>query len=203
MSDEPATSVGADLAAFLARHESVASDEAVWRGGAIRLRIDCYLTRESPPLAYVTSVRSVVRRGDEVLTVRNRDEWHVLPGGRRKHGETLEQTLRRELLEEAGLRIEHPVQLGVIHLHHLTPKPSGYEYPYPDFLWLVYATEAGKVDDRGRVMDDYEEETFFRPAAEARALELSRTSRVFLEAALSHVWLGTSTGPARGLFRDR
>lgn len=187
MGNESAISHGADLAAFLARHTSVASDEAVWSGGIIKLRIDCYLSRESPPFAYVTSVRSVVLRGDEVLTVRNRDEWHVLPGGRRKHGETLEQALRREVLEEAGLRIERPVQLGFMHLHHITPKPSIYEYPYPDFLWLVFVSDAGTVDGRGRVIDDYEEETVFRPAEEARTLELSRESRVFLEAALSQI----------------
>jgi hypothetical protein len=74
-----------------------------------------------------------------------------------------------------------------MHLHHVTPKPSGYEYPYPDFLWLVFVTEAGEVDDRGRVVDDYEEQAVFRPGAEARTLELSDQSRVFLEAALSQV----------------
>ena len=120
------------------------------------------------------------------MTVRNRDERHVLPGGRRKHSETLEQTLRREVLEEAGLRIDRPVQLGVMHLHHVTPKPSGYEYPYPDFLWLVFVSEAGEDNDRGRVVDDYEE-AVFRPAGEVRALEFSDHSRVFLDAALSQV----------------
>jgi 8-oxo-dGTP diphosphatase len=179
--------VNADLAAFLDRHEPVSKGEgeAVWRGGTIRLRIDSYLSREPPASAYVTSVRSVVLRGREVLTVRNADEWHVLPGGRRKPGETLEETLRREVLEEAGLRIEHPVQLGFMHLHHVTPKPSGYEYPYPDFLWLVYVSDAGTADVSGRIVDDYEEEAVFRPPAEARMLELSDESRVFLEAAIS------------------
>jgi hypothetical protein len=55
----------------------------------------------------------------------------------------------------------------------------------PDFLWLVYVSELGALDDRGRVVDDYEEEAVFRPAAEARGLELSDQSRVFLDAALS------------------
>ena len=174
-----------DLEAFLARHDPVTTGEAVWHEGSIRLRIDCYLGNERPPSAYVTSVRSVVLRGDDVLTVRNADEWHVLPGGRREPGETLEQTLRREVLEEAGLAIERPVQLGFMHLHHLTPRPSGYEYPYPDFLWQVFVSVAGTVDPRGRVTDDYEEEALFRPAAEARLLDLSGENRVFLEAALS------------------
>jgi ADP-ribose pyrophosphatase YjhB (NUDIX family) len=177
----------ANLAAFLARHKPVTNGDAVWRGGTIRLRIDSYLSRESPPSAYVTSVRSVVLRDDEVLTVRNADESHVLPGGRRERGETLEQTLRREVLEETGLRIERPVQLGFMHLHHVTPKPDGYEFPYPDFLWLVYVSEAGTFDDRATVVDDYEEEAVFRPRQKARTLELSSESRVFLEAAVSQV----------------
>ena len=71
-----------------------------------------------------------------------------------------------------------------MHLHHVTPKPSGYEYPFPDFLWLVYVTEARTVDERVGVIDDYEEEAVFRPPAEARMLGLSGESRVFLEAAL-------------------
>jgi 8-oxo-dGTP pyrophosphatase MutT (NUDIX family) len=187
MGQESATGDGADLAAFLARHKPVAGGEAVWRGGTIRLRIESYLSRESPPTAYVTSVRSVVLRGTDVLTLRNVDGRHVLPGGRRERGETLKQTLHREVLEEAGLRIERPVQLGFMHFHHVTPKPRGYELLYPDFLWLVYASEAGAVDDRGRVVDDYEEEAVFRSAAEARTLELSNENRVFLEAALSLV----------------
>lgn len=187
MDQESATRDNTDLLAFLARYKPAAKGEAAWRGGIIRLRIASYLSRDSPPLASVTSVRSVVRRGDDVLTVRNRDEWHVLPGGRRERGETPEETLRRELFEGAGLIIDPPIQLGFMHLRHVTPKPIGYEYPYPDFLWLVYVSETAEIDDRGLVIDDYEEEAVFRPAAEARALELSRESRVFLEAALSLV----------------
>jgi hypothetical protein len=77
------------------------------------------------------------------------------------------------------------MQLGSIHLHHVTPKPDGYGYPYPDFIWLVYVSEARSPEASGRVFDDYEEEAVFRPAAEARLLDLSAQSRVFLEAALS------------------
>jgi len=45
---------------------------------------------------------------NSVLLVKNNDEfgeWYGLPGGRQLFGETLEQTLRRECLEEVGIRI--------------------------------------------------------------------------------------------------
>lgn len=51
MGDETALDGGADLAAFLARHTPVATDEAVWLGGAIRLQISSYVSREAPPSA--------------------------------------------------------------------------------------------------------------------------------------------------------
>jgi hypothetical protein len=72
-----------------------------------------------------------------------------------------------------------------MHLHHLTPRPAGYGYLYPDFLWAVYMSEAIHVDDSRRETDDYEEEVVFRLPAQARGLDLSSHSRVFLEAALA------------------
>jgi 8-oxo-dGTP pyrophosphatase MutT (NUDIX family) len=44
----------------------------------------------------------------------------------------LEQTVRREVLEETGWAIDPPKLLGVKHFRHLTPKPAGYSCPYPD-----------------------------------------------------------------------
>lgn len=185
MSQERTTDVQAlDLAAFLAHHSPVASDEAVWLGGTIRLRIDCYVSREAPPPAHVGAPRSVVLRGAEVLTLRNADEWHVLPGGRCEPGEPPVRALRRELLEEAGLHLKRPRQLGFMHLHHLTPKPPNYAFMYPDFLSLVYVSAAGKADARAKLADDYEEEAVFTPVAEARRLDLSVESRTFLKAAM-------------------
>src|SRR5215204_4568650 len=97
-----------DLDAFLARHEADAVQIVAWGTAAspIPLRIAGYLSEELPPLEYVTSVRGVVFRGNRVLVMRNRDEVHVLPGGQREGGETLVETLQREVLEEAGWTVE-------------------------------------------------------------------------------------------------
>ena len=54
------------------------------------------------------SVKAVIIRRGQVLLVRNRDElgdWYMLPGGGQAHGETLEQALKRECLEEVGTGI--------------------------------------------------------------------------------------------------
>jgi 8-oxo-dGTP diphosphatase len=173
-----------DLAAFLGRHPVGVSDEAIWLDGAIRLRINCYLTRERPPSRYVVSARCVVLSGSEVLVLRNADGWHVLPGGRRERDEEPEDAVRREVLEEAGWRINDLAPLGFMYLHHLTPKPPGYEFLYPDFLWSVFVAQAGEHDPHARAIDDYEEEAFFMPIDSARNLPLSKDTLYFLDGAI-------------------
>jgi len=176
-----------DLAGFLARYEPVsAHDEVAWLTGEIRQRVDSYLADDAPPSSYIVSARSLVLRGGDVLTMRNADGWHILPGGRREAGETVEQTVRRELLEESGIHIEGLIPLGFIHFHHLTPKPVGYprDFLYPDFISVVFISEAGVADRTAKVLDDYEEEAIFRTVAETRELELPDHMVCFLDAAL-------------------
>ena len=115
-----------------------------------------------------------------MLVSRNRDAVHALPGGRREPGESFEETLRREVMEETGYAIERPRPLGIAHLRHLAPKPAGYAFPHPDFLWAVYVAESD--GQRVRVPgDDYELEARFVPLAEALSL-VDLPSRVYLEA---------------------
>ena len=51
------------------------------------------------------SVKAVIIVGGSVLLVLNTDDrgdWYLLPGGGQSHGETIEQALQRECLEEVG-----------------------------------------------------------------------------------------------------
>ena len=50
----------------------------------------------------------IVRDGRILLTVNSDDQgdFYLLPGGGQKHGETLHQTLKREVLEETGWIVE-------------------------------------------------------------------------------------------------
>ena len=179
-----------DLDAFLARHEPGAVQTVEWGTAAnpIPLRIAGYLNEESPPLEYVTSVRGVVFCGDRVLVMRNRDEVHVLPGGRREGGETLVETLQREMLEEAGWTVEVGGMLGFLHLRHLGPKPSdslpGFPYLYPDFAQVVFLGEAVDHRPEARLPGDYEVEAAFRTLSEAKAMGAVLAGRLFLEEAL-------------------
>jgi ADP-ribose pyrophosphatase YjhB (NUDIX family) len=129
-----------------------AEDADTW--GELRLRVRTYLTGALPPLELVSSVRAVVLVDAGVIVVRDPTRQHILPGGRREAGEALEQTLRREVLEETGWEIAAPRQLGVVHFHHLTPRPEGYRYPYPDFLHVVYAAAGVRHDPAARKADD-------------------------------------------------
>ena len=51
----------------------------------------------------------------QVLGMRNRDEVHVLPGGRRERGETLVETLKREVLKEADWTVEVKGAIGFLY----------------------------------------------------------------------------------------
>lgn len=182
---------GVELRAFLAGRRAGASESLAWFGGRLRLRLESYLSSELPPLYCVVSARAVVLRDDRVLVVRDPDTTHVTPGGRRQPGESLEQTLRREVIEETGWGLGAIALLGFAHFHHLTPRPRDYRYPYPDFVHAVYAAQAGDFDAAARQSDGYELEARFRPVPEARALFVrpaptaSTGQALYLDAALA------------------
>ncbi len=170
------------LEAYFAQQPAAGPEIDVW--GELRLAVTTYLTSQLPPLELVTSVRALVRQGANVMLVRDPDRAHILPGGRREVNETLEQTLRREVLEETGWEVGPPRLLGVKHFHHLTPRPAGYAYPYPDFLHVIYAAEATHRLPAARLTDDYELSAEFVPLTAQLRASLSLSEQALLAAAL-------------------
>ena len=174
-----------ELAQFLSRCQLLAEETAAWDNGRMPLGIAAYLCRELPPLDYVTSVRAIVLRDDSVLVVRDAENsYHIIPGGRREVGETLEATLQREVLEETGWTINQISLLGFIHFRHLAPKPVDYAYPYPDFLQLVYAANAVNFNADAKQLGQYELESGFRSIDEINRLSIAASQQAFLNAAL-------------------
>lgn len=174
-----------EIASFLQELEPVVEESAVWRDGKMSLSIRTYLGSKIPPLEYVTSVRCVLLHKKAVLVVHSTDgTYHILPGGRREDNESIEETLRREVLEEAGWTIKEESLLGFLHFHHLSSKPEGYTYPYPDFFQLVFSARTETHLPHRRELGDWEQDSVFHPYAELAELDLSPSNLLFLNAAL-------------------
>lgn len=179
------------LVTFLAGRTPRITEPLTW-GNALRFDVAVYLGADLPPLPLVTSVRAIVRRENAILVQQDRDSRHILPGGRCETGEEPEVTLRREVREETGWSLGPVTVLGFMHYHHLTPRPPGYAYPYPDFCQIVYAAWAVDLDKSMVLDDEYVLGTELVPVAEARCMDLSQRERHLLRAALA---VGPPKGP--------
>ncbi len=168
---------------FLGPFSPLASEEAIW-GEQMRLHLAVYLSHESPPLPYITSVRAVVLRDGAVLVQEDRGSRHILPGGRRERDESLEATLRREVAEETGWSLGPLTPLGFTHLLHLDSKQPGYAYPHPHFFHRVYVSEALAYAPEDKVDDGYEMGSEFVPITDIDHHSLTPIERVYLVAAL-------------------
>jgi ADP-ribose pyrophosphatase YjhB (NUDIX family) len=171
-----------ELAEFLAAHHAQTREAGSWP--ELRFQLATYLSARLPPLALIGSARTVLLgpgQAREVMVVRDPGSVHILPGGRRRAGESLEQTLHRELLEETGWTIHRPHLLGVRHFHHCRT-PDG--RPAPGFFQAVFAAKANRSRPGQREVGGYELEAAFRPLAEVRRLRLPANERLFLQAAL-------------------
>jgi hypothetical protein len=169
------------LPAFLAHHVARAEESIAW--GDMSLRVSSYLTSVLPPLQYVTSVRAVVINHDGALVLHDGSNHHVLPGGRIESGESVEATLHREVLEETGYALRNEKVLGFMHFRHLGPKPDRYEYPYPDFLQLVYTAQPRNYFPNRVAEDVYVKWSGMMPMKDVLSLPLDQGERMYLMAA--------------------
>lgn len=105
----------AALADYLRGLTPAARERVIWP--AAEFEVTSYLTDREPPVALVTSVLAVIRRGDGVLVFDDDSgECHLLPGGRRERDESMLGALERELAEETGcVATREPRLIGTLH----------------------------------------------------------------------------------------
>lgn len=89
-----------------------------------------------PPIA--TAIIVLIRRGEEILLVRNcnfRGTFYGLVAGFLEPGETLEQCVQREVMEETGLRVKNVTYFG------------NQSWPYPCGLMVGFIAdyESGEI----------------------------------------------------------
>lgn len=167
---------------FIGERRPAYAGETQW--WTVRLSVAFHPWTELPPDPLISAVRAVVFKGSKVMVVDDPIDTHVMPGGRREAGETLLQTLEREVMEECGWTVRSPRFFGLFHFRHLTPKQEGYRYPYPAFLHILYVTEAVAYNRAG-LLRAGEIETGSRMTPISRAMAaLSEEQRTVLAAAL-------------------
>lgn len=176
-------SIRPDITAFLADHSPAAEDSVFWANGTLPLKSTLYLSDSVPPLDVILSVRCLVFDADTVLVMRDIDEQHIVPGGRREAGESFEQTVRRELFEESGYALGTLYPLGFVHHHRLAPIPEGDVYPHADFFWLIRYAEVGAHHPELRLDDPHQIDIQWMSIEAAAKLPLRYGQAVMLDAA--------------------
>ena len=105
------------------------------------------LTESEPCDADVANVSVVSYTASGWVVLVLADGRPEVPGGTREPGEAIEATLRRELLEEAGARLESFRSFGVWDCVSTTEAPYRPHLPHPRFQRLV---GVGRVELVGR-----------------------------------------------------
>lgn len=162
------------LTSLLVGQSPVARHIVTWLNGTMTLRISAYTTTPELPAELVTSVRCLVRVGEQFVLCENAHGCHLVPGGRRQTGESYVDTAVREVHEETGwlVRPESLRQVGWLHLENLGTRPRDESAAYPDFLQVVLCGRAverdGGADTQWTDTDGWEQSSRLVSTDEAR-----------------------------------
>jgi 8-oxo-dGTP diphosphatase len=108
---------------------------------------EAYLSNDLPPRELCVSVYGFVMHDGHILFTRGEaDHTHKLelPGGHIENGETPEEALVRELIEETGVTPES-YSLVIINKTEVPNPPAGYPYPTPTSYMLFYAAKVSSL----------------------------------------------------------
>lgn len=136
-----------------------------------------------PPSALTTAALGFVFEGESLLLARIAGREWDLPGGHIEAGETPEEAMRREVLEEAGAVVGPARLFAHQHIYSDDPVPEGFKYPHPDAYMVFFI---GDVDHlvEFRPTDESAERKFWSPE-EAGGAEWVQRHRPVYDAVLA------------------
>ena len=126
-----------------------------WREGHITARF--ILASSLPPQDLISNVNLIPKVGNQWLIILDRNGLWDIPGGTLEPGENYLQTIRREMLEEAGAKLLTLKLMGVFHYFSEAQKPYRHHLPHPEFYRVVGVGDVKIIglpaDPDGHVID--------------------------------------------------
>ena len=98
-----------------------------------------------PPVHLVTSALALIFKGDRFLMTKLSHRGWDIPGGHIEEGETAEETVRRELLEETAVIPQNLALFAHAKITIHADKPDNYKYPYPESYMVFYVGGVGEI----------------------------------------------------------
>ena len=105
------------------------------------------LTLDLPPDNLVVNVRLLPTVDGRVVVCQTEKGWRTLPGGSREPGESVAETARRELVEEAGCTTTSDITWFASYTVTNRDRPWRPWHPFPVSAWLIGTVEVELVGD--------------------------------------------------------
>lgn len=147
------------------------------------------LDNELPPTHLITSAFALAFQGRSILMTNLNSRGWDIPGGHLEPGESPEEAVRREVVEETGVQLADLRFFGYQHIRLLAPCPSNYRHPYPDSYQTFFLATVANMPEFSST-EETRGRTLF-PPHQAMTLRWVQENREFYEIALQEV-MGSS-----------